>query len=61
MEIEPGVRLFFAIEGSSHVPDGDRLKKRPTLLLLHGGPGHDHSAFKPQLAALARDMQVRPP
>ena len=34
------------------------MRKRPTLLLLHGGPGHDHSAFKPELAALADWMQV---
>lgn len=58
VEIEPGVRLFFDVEGSSHVPEGDRLRKRPTLVLLHGGPGHDHSSFKPALATLATDMQV---
>lgn len=58
IEIEPGVRLFFDIEGASHVPDVNRLRKRPTLVLLHGGPGHDHSAFKPVLSALAADMQV---
>ena len=58
VEIEPGVRLFFDVEGLSHVPDGNRLRKRPTLICLHGGPGHDHSAFKPVLGALARDMQV---
>lgn len=27
-------------------------------MLLHGGPGHDHSAFKPELTALADAMQV---
>ena len=58
VEIEPGVRLFFDVEGLSHVPDGNRLRKRPTLICLHGGPGHDHSAFKPVFAALATDMQV---
>jgi predicted PilT family ATPase len=28
------------------VPDGPRLRERPTLILLHGGPGMDHSSFK---------------
>ena len=58
VQIEPGVRLFVDVDGCSHRPDGDRLKKYPTLVLLHGGPGHDHSAFKPDLLPLAEDMQV---
>ena len=45
--IQPGVRLFIDIEGAALVPDGPRLRKKPTLLLLHGGPGFDHSSFKP--------------
>lgn len=32
-------RLFFDVEGASLVPDGPRMRERPTLLLLHGGPG----------------------
>ena len=39
-----GVRLFFDVEGAKLVPDGPTMRERPTLILLHGGPGLDHSA-----------------
>ena len=58
VEIEPGVRLFFDVHGCSHVPGDGRLEKRPTLLLLHGGPGSDHSVFKPVMLPLADEMQI---
>jgi hypothetical protein len=38
-----GVRLFFDVEGASLVPDGPSIREK--LLLLHGGPGFDHSIF----------------
>jgi proline iminopeptidase len=31
---------------------------RPTLVLLHGGPGVDHSFFKPEFSAMADAAQV---
>jgi proline iminopeptidase len=34
------------------------MRERPTLLLLHGGPGFDHSLFKPAYAQLADVAQV---
>lgn len=40
-------RLFFDVEGLKLRPDGPRMRDVPTLLLLHGGPGYDHSTFKP--------------
>jgi pimeloyl-ACP methyl ester carboxylesterase len=58
VEIEPGVRLFFDVHGCSHVPGDGRLDRRPTLLLLHGGPGSDHSVFKPIALSLAEHFQV---
>ena len=43
-----GVQLFFDVEGASLVPDGPSMREKPTLLLLlHGGPGFDHSIYKP--------------
>ncbi|NRF66274.1 alpha/beta hydrolase [Aquincola sp. S2] len=56
--IEPGVRLFVDIEGPAFVPDGPRLREKPTLLLLHGGPGYDHSGFKPAFSRLADIAQI---
>jgi len=53
-----GVRLFFDVEGAALVPDGGALREKPTLLLLHGGPGLDHSIYKPALSSLADVAQV---
>jgi pimeloyl-ACP methyl ester carboxylesterase len=53
-----GVRLFFDVEGAKLVPDGAAMHEKPTLLLLHGGPGFDHTLYKPAYAALADVAQV---
>lgn len=53
-----GVRLFFDVEGAGLVPDGPAMKQKPTLLLLHGGPGFDHSIYKPAYSALADLVQI---
>jgi len=53
-----GVRLFFDVEGASLVPDGPAMRERPTLVLLHGGPGLDHSIYKPRFSSLADIAQV---
>ena len=42
-----GTRLWFDVDGPSLVPDGDRMRERPSLLLVDGGPGgFDHAYFK---------------
>jgi proline iminopeptidase len=56
--IEPGVRLFVDIEGPGLVPEGPLMREKPTLVLLHGGPGYDHSSFKPLFSRLADVAQV---
>lgn len=53
-----GVRLFFDVEGARLVPEGPRMRERPTLILLHGGPGADHSLYKPAFSALTDVAQV---
>ena len=53
-----GVRLFFDVEGASLVPEGPTMRERPTLILLHGGPGMDHSGYKPRYSQLADIAQV---
>jgi pimeloyl-ACP methyl ester carboxylesterase len=53
-----GVRLFFDVEGARLVPDGSTMREKPTLILLHGGPGMDHSAYKPRFSQLADIAQV---
>jgi pimeloyl-ACP methyl ester carboxylesterase len=53
-----GVRLFFDVEGAKFVPEGPVMREKPTLLLLHGGPGFDHSIYKPAYSALADTAQI---
>jgi pimeloyl-ACP methyl ester carboxylesterase len=53
-----GVRLFFDIEGTKLVPDGPLMREKPTLLLLHGGPGADHSVYRPAYSALSDIAQI---
>jgi len=53
-----GTRLFFDVEGASLVPDGPTMRHKPTLILLQGGPGFDHSGYKPAFSALADVAQV---
>ena len=58
VEVEPGVRLYVDVEGAGLVPDGPVMREKPTLILLHGGPGFDHSSFKPVFGQLADIAQV---
>lgn len=59
MQIDIGdVRLFFDVEGAKLIADGPVMRERPTLLLLHGGPGFDHSSYKPGFSQLADVAQV---
>ena len=53
-----GVRLYFDVEGAGLVPDGPTMREKPTLVLLHGGPGFDYSIYKPTFSALADIVQV---
>jgi proline iminopeptidase len=52
------VRLFVDVDGAKLVPDGMTMRERPTVVLLHGGPGFDHTAFKATYASLAEIAQV---
>jgi pimeloyl-ACP methyl ester carboxylesterase len=60
MQVEVnGTRLWFDVDGPALVPDGPTMRERPTVVLLHGGPGgYDHSYFKPEFAPLTRNAQV---
>src|SRR5262249_10118136 len=51
-------RLFFDVEGAKLVPAGPTMQEKPTLLLLHGGPGFDHSTYKPAFSTFADVAQV---
>ena len=54
-----GTRLWFDVDGPSLVPERGEMRDRPTVVLLHGGPGSfDHTYFKPDFARLAKEAQV---
>ncbi len=50
--------LFFDVEGASIVVEADRIRENPVAFLLHGGPGADHTSYKPTFSALADRMQL---
>jgi proline iminopeptidase len=58
IDVGDGVRLFVDVDGAELVPDGARMRRRPTLVLLHGGLGMDHSAFKLELDSLLEIAQL---
>jgi pimeloyl-ACP methyl ester carboxylesterase len=53
-----GARLYVDVEGSGLVADGPTMREKPTLVLLHGGPGFDHSGFKPAFSQLSDIAQI---
>ena len=53
-----GIDLYFDVEGAGLRPQGASMVEMPTVLLLHGGPGADHSLYKPAFSALADVAQV---
>jgi pimeloyl-ACP methyl ester carboxylesterase len=57
-----GVRLFFDVQGAKLRPNGPWLEEVPTVVILHTGPGTDHTAYKehigPHLAAVAQVVYV---
>jgi pimeloyl-ACP methyl ester carboxylesterase len=53
-----GARLYVDIEGAGLVADGTSMREKPTLILLHGGPGADHSLYKPAFSALSDIAQI---
>src|ERR1700761_3749724 len=53
-----GTRLYFDVEGMGLVPDGTAMRERPVAMVIHGGPGGDHSGFKPGYTPLAGHMQL---
>lgn len=50
--------IYFDVEGMGLVPDGPCMRERPVAFILHGGPGGDHSGFKPGFSPLAERMQL---
>ena len=43
------VSLYVDVDGSNLVADGTEMRERSTVVLVHGGPGSDHTNFKPYM------------
>jgi pimeloyl-ACP methyl ester carboxylesterase len=56
------VSLFIDVDGAKLVPAGPWMRERPTVVLLHPGPGFDHTVYKefvgPALADVAQVVYV---
>jgi proline iminopeptidase len=50
--------LYFDVEGTEFVIASDGLRRRPTIVALHGGPGFDQGYLRPGLAPLGRLAQI---
>src|SRR5262245_29887092 len=53
-----GTSLYFDVEGVGLKTDGPTMRAKSTLILLHGGPGFDHTMFKPDFSVLADVAQI---
>jgi len=53
-----GARLFFDVAGSGLAIDGARMREKPALIVMHGGPGFDHSTMRPYFDRFADSHQV---
>jgi proline iminopeptidase len=58
VDIGDGVRLFVDVVGSGLDPTPDAMVEKPVLVLLHGGPGFDHSSFRPYFDRFGDTHQV---
>ncbi len=50
--------IYFDISGAGLVPDGLRMREKPVAFLIHGGPGVDHTSYKPRFSTLSDCAQV---
>jgi len=53
-----GARIFFDTVGPKLAVADERMAERPTLIVMHGGPGFDHSSMRPYFDRFADSHQV---
>src|SRR3954454_5548384 len=53
-----GTEIFFDIISSGYAVEEAQLRSKPAIFILHGGPGVDHSGYRPWLDALGEELQV---
>src|SRR3977135_3023527 len=50
-------RLFFDTAGSGLGLDHERMVQKPAMIVMHGGPGFDHSTMRPSFDRFAGTHQ----
>jgi proline iminopeptidase len=50
--------IFFDVEGSALVVEDDKLHSKAVAFLIHGGPGADHTGYKPTYSPLSQYLQL---
>jgi proline iminopeptidase len=53
-----GQRIFFDVVGSKLSLDLTQMREKPTFIVLHGGPGFDHSGLRPGFDQFSDIAQV---
>jgi len=53
-----GARIFFDTAGPQLALGNDRMDERPSLIVMHGGPGFDHSGMRPYFDRFADTHHV---
>lgn len=53
-----GQRIFFDVVGAKLALDATSMREKPTFIVLHGGPGFDHSGLRPGFDRFAGMAQV---
>lgn len=53
-----GTEIYYDVQGEGLVPEGGQMRERMPCFVLHGGPGLDHSYFKPWLSPLTDIFQL---
>ena len=50
--------IYFDVEGSSLVLNEGHIRSKPVAFVIHGGPGTDHTSYKPTFSPLSRKLQL---
>ena len=50
--------IYFDIEGAALVPNGNQMLEKPIAFVIHGGPGADHTSYKPTFSPLSQKLQL---
>ena len=52
------ISIWFDVDGAKSIADETAMSERQTIICIHGGPGYDHSLFKPEFQTFRRAAQL---